>query len=63
MARLPGGAPFPMPFAGIRRPEEFRTVTRARLIAWRDELGRRGLSGRDDSSPAGFAGLAVRISL
>ena len=45
MAHLPGGAPFPMPFAGIRRPEEFRTVTRAHLIAWRDELGRRGLGG------------------
>jgi integrase/recombinase XerD len=34
-----------MRFAGIRRPEEFRTVTRAHLIAWRDELGRRGLGG------------------
>jgi integrase/recombinase XerD len=53
-----------MRFAGIRRPEEFRTVTpartrrrddpapRAHLIAWRDELG-----------PAGFTRLAVRISL
>jgi integrase/recombinase XerD len=30
---------------GIRRPEEFRTVTRAHLIAWRDELVRRGLGG------------------
>ena len=27
-----------MRFAGIARPEEFRTVTRAHLIAWRDEL-------------------------
>src|ERR1700732_1695989 len=26
-----------MRFAGIRRPEEFRAVTRAHLIAWRDE--------------------------
>ena len=34
-----------MRFAGIRRPEEFRTVTRAHLIAWRDELRRRGLGG------------------
>jgi integrase/recombinase XerD len=34
-----------MRFAGIFRPEEFRTVTRAHLIAWRDELGRRELGG------------------
>src|SRR4051795_5700271 len=32
-------------FAGIVRPEEFRTVTRAHIIAWRDELVRRGLGG------------------
>ena len=32
-------------FAGIVRPEEFRTVTRAHIIAWRDELTRRGLGG------------------
>src|SRR4051794_39842066 len=34
-----------MRFAGIMRPEEFRTVTRAHVIAWRDELVRRGLGG------------------
>ena len=34
-----------MRFAGIFRPEEFRSVTRAHLIAWRDELRRRGLGG------------------
>ena len=34
-----------MRFAGIVRPEEFRTVTRAHVIAWRDELVRRGLGG------------------
>jgi site-specific recombinase XerC len=34
-----------MRFAGIRCPEEFRSVTRAHLIAWRDELRRRGLGG------------------
>lgn len=28
-------------FVGIREPGEFRTVTRAHVIAWRDELGRR----------------------
>ena len=34
-----------MRFAGIQRPEEFRIVTRAHLIAWRDELRRRNLGG------------------
>jgi len=31
-------------FVGIRNPEEFRDVTRAHVIAWRDELVRRKLS-------------------
>jgi integrase/recombinase XerD len=30
-----------MQFTGVARPEEFRTVTRARVIAWRDDLARR----------------------
>jgi site-specific recombinase XerD len=34
-----------MGFTGIARPEEFRTVTRAHIIAWRDELTGRGLGG------------------
>jgi len=34
-----------MLFAGIKRPEEFRTVARAHVIAWRDDLGDRILSG------------------
>jgi len=34
-----------MLFAGIKRPEEFRTVTRAHVIAWRDDLGDRTLTG------------------
>src|ERR1700691_4377857 len=34
-----------MRFAGIFRPEEFRAVTRAHLIAWRDELRQRELGG------------------
>ena len=34
-----------MRFAGTARPEEFRIVTRAHVIAWRDELVRRGLGG------------------
>jgi integrase len=34
-----------MGFTGIVRPEEFRAVTRAHVIAWSDELTRRGLGG------------------
>ncbi len=34
-----------MQFTGILRPEEFRTVTRAHVIAWRDDLARRDLGG------------------
>jgi site-specific recombinase XerD len=34
-----------MRFAGIERPEEFRTVTRAHIIAWRDQLVQRRLGG------------------
>ena len=34
-----------MRFAGITRPEQFRIVTRAHVIAWRDHLVRRGLGG------------------
>jgi integrase/recombinase XerD len=34
-----------MLFTGIKRPEEFRTVTRAHVIAWRDDLGGRALIG------------------
>src|ERR1700730_5544453 len=32
-----------MRFTGILRPEEFRIVTRAHVIAWRDDLARRQL--------------------
>ncbi|MGH7173895.1 MAG: site-specific integrase, partial [Gemmataceae bacterium] len=32
-------------FTGITSPEEFRIVTRAHLIRWREELVRRGLGG------------------
>jgi hypothetical protein len=31
-----------MSFTGIRKPEEFRAVTRAHVIAWRDDLTQRG---------------------
>jgi len=34
-----------MRFTGIAQAEEFRTVTRAHVIAWRDDLAKRGLSG------------------
>jgi integrase/recombinase XerD len=34
-----------MMFTGIKRPEEFRTVTRAHVISWRDNLGDRTLGG------------------
>jgi site-specific recombinase XerD len=34
-----------MRFAGIVRPEEFRTMTRAHVIAWRDDLELRELGG------------------
>jgi len=34
-----------MRFTGIVRPEEFRTVTRAHVIAWRDDLVHRSRSG------------------
>ncbi len=34
-----------MRFAGIARPQVFRTVTRAHVIAWRDDLARRELDG------------------
>lgn len=34
-----------MRFVGIARPEEFRTVTRGHVIAWRDDLASRGLGG------------------
>jgi len=34
-----------MRFTGIARPAEFRSVTRPHVIAWRDDLGRRGLGG------------------
>jgi len=32
-------------FTGIQKPQEFRAVTRAHVIAWRDDLKRRGLAG------------------
>ena len=34
-----------MRFTGIVKPDEFRTVTRSHVIAWRDDLGKRELRG------------------
>lgn len=47
-----------MLFAGIRRPEEFRAVTRAHVIAWRDELGDRILPNGE-----GLSGTTIRHRL
>jgi integrase/recombinase XerD len=51
-----------MQFAGIRRPEEFRAVTRSHVIAWRDGLRkrvtRRGLPWNDASIRHRLAALA-----
>ena len=51
-----------MRFAGIQRPEEFRSVTRAHIIAWRDDmrtrLTRRGQPWGDASIRHRLAALA-----
>jgi integrase/recombinase XerD len=68
-----------MRFTGIARPDEFRTVTRAHVIAWRDDLARREihydakeeegahsldvLSGATVRHRLAAAVVAVRISL
>ena len=40
-----------MRFAGLVRPEEFRSITRSHVIAWRDDLLRRSLSGMTSAAP------------
>ena len=47
-----------MRFTGIKQPEEFRQVTRAHVIAWRDELGER-ISAEDES----LSGTTIRHRL
>jgi len=47
-----------MRFAGIKRPEEFRGVTRAHVIAWRDDLGDRVLPKGE-----GLSGTTIRHRL
>ena len=49
---LPAGTGNTMRFTGITRPEEFRLVTRAHVIAWRDDLERRQI-GANKRQPAG----------
>jgi hypothetical protein len=39
-----------MGFVGIGRPEEFRTVTRAHVLAWRKDFEGRELSGTTSAS-------------
>jgi hypothetical protein len=41
-----------MGFVGIRRPEEFRIITRAHVIAWRKHLEARELGGADHTAEA-----------
>ena len=52
-----------MLFTGIKRPEEFRLVTPAHVIAWRDDLGERDSERYDDTTPHGRAVIAVSVSL
>jgi site-specific recombinase XerD len=47
-----------MLFAGIKRPEEFRNVTRAHVIAWRDDLGDLVMSNGE-----GLSGTTIRHRL
>ena len=48
-----------MRFTGIKRPEEFRTVTRAHIIAWREDLRKR-LTRR--GQPWGDASIRHRLA-
>ena len=48
-------------FIGIARTEEFRTVTRAHVIAWRDDLERRQLGSADN--PRTPEGATIRHRL
>jgi integrase/recombinase XerD len=47
-----------MRFTGIKRPEEFRSITRAHVIAWRDELGDLVMPGGE-----GLSGTTIRHRL
>jgi integrase/recombinase XerD len=47
-----------MAFTGIVRPEEFRSVTRSHVLAWRADLEKKGC-GIDDPAQVGGTGLLV----
>ena len=48
-------------FTGISRPEEFRTVTRAHVIAWRDDLESREIGS--DNNRRNPEGATIRHRL
>lgn len=52
-----------MLFTGIEKPEEFRDVTRAHVIAWRDNLINRARSGQHDPASPSCTRVVVRLSL
>ncbi len=49
-----------MQFVGIHQPEDFRTVTRSHVLAWRKTLEVRQLGGSHHPQEAGRAGFLVR---
>jgi integrase/recombinase XerD len=53
-----------MGFLGITRPEEFRTVTRSHIIAWRDEVVKREyLKQKEGGSPLFEEGLESNVEV
>ena len=51
-----------MVFAGLRQPEQVRDVTRAHVIAWRDQLVRHGLAQRQHQGQVSGAILTLCLS-
>jgi site-specific recombinase XerD len=49
-------------FTGIARPEEFRTVTRAHVIAWRDDLELRLIGSADNQKTPEGATIRHRLA-
>ena len=54
-----------MAFTGIATPAEFRIVTRAHVIAWRDDLAQRVPAGRtsERATGRGLSGMTIRHRL
>jgi hypothetical protein len=50
-----------MRFIGITRPNEFREITRSHVIAWRDDLKHRELSGTPIRASPGGTLIPVRV--